>query len=576
MNNNWFNNRKYNNNNNRSNYGANMSQNNGDYGFDSNTNIYPYNFVTLGTECDRASRNIGKLTGYINISVTPKTDIIVPFEKVNEKKYNFFEYNDNYVIPGSQMRGVVRNLYEVLTNSCLSQMEKEYNVSFRYPVKDATKWKPCIVKYTGKEWMILQTSKVLKLINKSLLNSKGIKEQLTKERYYCKELNKHFTFNENKNFINVDNKYILRFGEKKNTKEVAAIKLFEITNLPFTNDENDDVLKIVKNLKKNCQRYVENLNELNTNATADKVDNLYNDIINAIDNEQPFVAYYNEAKKYLSPSNVGREMLKDTLDKMYVGYENCTDQYQLCSACALFGTASDDESVKSRIRFTDLYLDKNGIKKRTMDLVSLGSHLSNYRFYANKEWEENDVRIRGRKFYWHHPVNYKASNIDNANINCSYDTLCFDTNNTKKFEGKIYFESLTEKELKDLVFSIELGGNNHMLKLGHGKPFGYGSILCKCENIYLRKIINNIIVEDKYVDFVRNTWNNYPKLKELELITKFDILKDKWADIKYPNHPRWFANNTELELAKVTYVVNNKKSFVIGKKYENKNNTPRK
>jgi len=572
MNYNNNNNRNYNNN--KGNYNNNNGKKFQDYDYDSFVNIYPYNFVSLKDKCDRLNRKKGNLTGYINISVTPKTDLIVPFEKENEKKYNFFEYNNNYVIPGSQMRGVVRNSYEALTNSCLSQMDEDYNVSFRYPVFDATKWKPCVVKHTEKGWVILQ-SNAYKLDNdKSEDNSKGVKSIITDYTYYCDYLNREFSFDENKNFIIVDNKYILRFGEKT-IKDGVSIKVFEISNKCYVNDTNN-ALKLVENLKKNCKRYVDNLNELNTNATADKVDNLYNDIIDAIDNKQSFVAYYNPTKVYLSPSNVGREMLKDTLDKMYVGYENCTDQYQLCPACALFGTISKDKSLASRIRFTDLLLSKNGINTKYSDLVSLGSHLSNYRFYADKEWEDKDVRIRGRKFYWHHSVNYKAPSGDNTNINCMYETLCFNENNNKKFEGKIYFEDLTEDELKDLVFSIELGGNNHMLKMGHGKPFGFGSILCKCEGIYLREIIDNRIVENEYPAFVRKAWNNYPNSKELDLITKFDILKDKWKDIKYPGSPQWFAKNTKLELAPLTDVVKNKKSFVFGKKYENKNNTPRK
>lgn len=567
---NWNNNKNYNNNN-RNKFNEKKPN---DCGYDSEKNIYPYNFVSLGNKCDVSRRKKGNLTGYINISVTPKTDLIVPFEKENEKKYNFYKYNNSYVIPGSQMRGVVRNSYEALTNSCLSQMDEDYNVSFRYPIGEAIKWKPCVVKYTDKGWVILEATSY-KLGNDTRNNnSKGVKSVITERPYYCKELNRKFSFNENKNFIIVDNKYILRFGEKT-IKNGISIKLFEFSNKSYINDCNK-ASDVVENLKKNCQRYIDNLNELNTNATVDKNDNLYKDIINAINNKQSFVAYYNSNNNYLSPSNVGREMLKDTLDKMYIGYENCTDKFQLCPACALFGTVSNDKSLESRIRFTDLLLSNNGINTKYNNLVSLGSHLSNYRFYANKNWDAKDVRIRGRKYYWHHQVNCQNEENANTNINCMYETLCFNENNIKKFEGKIYFEDLTEKELKDLIFSIELGGNNHMLKLGHGKAFGFGSILCKCENIYLRDIVDNKIVENEYNAFERNTWNNYPNSKELELITKFDILKDKWPDIKYPGSPKWFADNKKLVLASITDVVKNKKSFnYIGNNNENKNHTSR-
>lgn len=536
-----------------------------DYGFDSTNNIYPYNFVSLLKEANRKERTKGNLTGYIDISLTPKTDLIIPFEKANDGSYVFFKNENNYVIPGSQIRGVVRSTYEALTNSCLSQMDEDYNVSFRYPVFEGNNWKSCVIEYIDNKWSIYDANKY-KFNSDYSLNSKEFRKKMTSKSFYCKNLNRSFNFKESENFIPVDN-YILRFGEKT-IKNGISIALYEAKNKILSNDQ-DVVDLLVNNLKKNCETYIDNIINLNTNNKTDSKVNLYNDIIKAIDNKKAFVAFYND-KGYLSPSQIGREMINETLDNMYKGYEACDNL--LCPACSLFGTISNSKSLESRVRFTDLLLDKKGIQTKKVELVSLGAHLSNYRFYANKKWDLENVRIRGRKFYWHHNVLKEETNNENSNVTSSFETLVFDTNNDKKFTGRVYFEDLTEEELKDLAFAIELQDDNHMQKIGHGKPFGYGSINCKFEKIYLREINENRIVEKEY-DLNKNNWNSYPNSNELEMITRFDVLKNKWNDIKYPSDYGWFSDNynKRLLLANITDVVNNHKYFKEIEKNANKN-----
>ena len=71
----------------------------------------------------------------------------------NHKSYDFFSYTEleagktyenEYhipVIPGSEMRGVVRNVYETLTDSCMGVLNSE-----EYPVKRApVRFKPALV-----------------------------------------------------------------------------------------------------------------------------------------------------------------------------------------------------------------------------------------------------------------------------------------------------------------------------------------------------------------------------------------------------------------------------------------------
>lgn len=95
--------------------------------------INPYNFVSLNGETQRSEPETGDLTGKITVSLTVKTPLAIPdtdnktIEKVmindkphDHKVYPFFNVAGKPVIPGSQLRGMIRSAYETLSNSCYS------------------------------------------------------------------------------------------------------------------------------------------------------------------------------------------------------------------------------------------------------------------------------------------------------------------------------------------------------------------------------------------------------------------------------------------------------------------------
>ena len=102
--------------------------------------INPYNFIALPSKKAEAYSDTDVHTGVISYTITTKTPLFIPntsndnaFDcKGNHKSYDFFsyqelengvDYKDKYfepVIPGSEIRGMVRSLYETLTDSCMS------------------------------------------------------------------------------------------------------------------------------------------------------------------------------------------------------------------------------------------------------------------------------------------------------------------------------------------------------------------------------------------------------------------------------------------------------------------------
>lgn len=125
--------------------------------------VNPYNFIHFPSKKEPAYEDQDMHTGVIHYTLTTKTPLFIPNSssetafresKTSEngpkeklhKSYDFYSYTElesgkkydtgksgDYhvpVIPGSEMRGTVRNAYETLTDSCMGLLNEE-----EYPVK---------------------------------------------------------------------------------------------------------------------------------------------------------------------------------------------------------------------------------------------------------------------------------------------------------------------------------------------------------------------------------------------------------------------------------------------------------
>ena len=91
--------------------------------------VNPYSFVPLGTAPARTSLDAcytgPLLTGRLDYTLTTDTPLLIPDsakvvkdEKIDHKRYPFFRLPDGTpAIPGSEMRGAMRGVYEAVTNS---------------------------------------------------------------------------------------------------------------------------------------------------------------------------------------------------------------------------------------------------------------------------------------------------------------------------------------------------------------------------------------------------------------------------------------------------------------------------
>lgn len=88
--------------------------------------MYPFNFVSLGDENEieesRDPIKKGDYSGKIVCTLTNLTPISIGSEKSND----FIKFKNKYIIPASSLKGEIRNIIEVLTNSCITNVKEKH------------------------------------------------------------------------------------------------------------------------------------------------------------------------------------------------------------------------------------------------------------------------------------------------------------------------------------------------------------------------------------------------------------------------------------------------------------------
>lgn len=134
----------------------------------------PYNREKLNQERTKAWQGTDQVSGYLDCRLTVKTPVAIPdAEKKDEKKgimyFPFFSVGhgeeQEYRIPGSSLRGMLRNVYEAVTNSCFSTMREDTRFSKRANVGE--KFLPGILIRTrtenGPEWKLYEADNYMVL-----------------------------------------------------------------------------------------------------------------------------------------------------------------------------------------------------------------------------------------------------------------------------------------------------------------------------------------------------------------------------------------------------------------------------
>lgn len=205
--------------------------------------------------------------------------------------------------------------------------------------------------------------------------------------------------------------------------------------------------------------------------------------------------------------------------------KKCQDDKKLCPACRVFGWVCDDPlksaneriAYAGRVRFSHGRIDGEPQTMEEIRLAILSTPKpTTTAFYllnpdeqpdASVTYDTEGARLRGRKFYRHHPnpAEYKSSDRSDQNR-----TVRGALQPGTKFTFTIDFENFAPLELGALLYALELedGMFHH---LGYAKPLGFGSIKVIVENVQVVDWKTRLQSADPNAGWQTIEWSHYEK-----------------------------------------------------------------
>lgn len=503
----------------------------------------PYNFVPLNKKVitidaseddkDHKARPYGLKfdayddnyhTGWIDIQIETITPIFIR----NSKEASvFYSPSGKPVIPGSSLRGMIRQMAEMVSYGKFGFFNDKKRLYYRgladrsnlrndYQSKmssydrsrkiNAYKISAGTIRKEGLSYFIIPTAfdRIPKGEAKKLISKLG-------KNY------EEFEFYDLKDSEQYKNHYLIVSGDMKNKKHDWLIKKadtikgksYQGEEIPISDDDirnykHDNTRKVLKDKDDNEIPSILNLidlldNELEkNNREFDEVPCFY--VLWKDQEGKERVSFGHTAMFRLAyEKSIGDHIPKELIDDKV---------YDI--AGAIFGNETD---FAGRVFFDDAFLvqGQNEIyegekyikilsapKPTTFQhyLVQTEDHIKNRKHY------DSNSSIRGNKMYWHKSgSNWEETNFDNIRKYPKQykDSQINPVHAGIKFSGKIRFENLSAIELGALLFSLELPkGCCH--KIGMGKPLGLGSVKIS-PKLYLsdrKKRYQNLFAE----------WNN--------------------------------------------------------------------
>ena len=420
--------------------------------------VNPYGFVPLAEEePERKTAEAWKAeeteqyTGKIVYRLETLSPLFIPDTSLKEDKkdkekhhtYEFFSYGDGKpVIPGSEVRGMVRNLYETLTNSCVPFINQKEVFSKRTPEY----FKPGILRRTSTEYELITVYETA-----DYLYRENDREDFSVQSFLSDQLpqdGSEVYFD--KRFIKGRSKYAKPFAEnislqRENRRKIGYLLKGQSGPELGKNEKASKCLECPLKTKVRCEQenqkrcYFLEKHCAHIFTTDSRWDNikeekiapvsisisaeLFCDLsermelllkiyeIKARDEEkevpyqeykrtwQRFLSgeqnaiplYFSQISEniiYVSPAKITREVYRNTLISILEnqGRHQCCDGTTLCPACALFGTVQKEYKRASKLRFSDLLAEeKENYYEPFLTLSELSSpKVSTAEFYLQK------------------------------------------------------------------------------------------------------------------------------------------------------------------------------------------------
>lgn len=521
--------------------------------------INPYNFIPFYGDAYNDPPKRKKLeeyypegeelkTGWLDVELTAKSELIIPdgarYEESPDKhkRYRFFRHPDGgCAIPGSELRGVLRSMYEAASNSCFPFLLEDPSnpISQRTPIYGAFKERGLLeyVKGTG------QKSDCCKLWKAKIYRIRITSPDPIRGGEYH-EGGKSYKIGDKVRFNLKNSVPVLGGGEHAGYLQfnipVGRIDENRCYNVAVL-EKTDICLKEWEPGDRSAWNSIRG-SVWPTAAQADRarfrnttLDDLMKKIDDAEEKGGVVPVYYFEVERrgeklyYFSGAAAGRVRQVRKWAEVMGEHSPCNSIDRLCPACALFGTTADG-GMKGRLRVTDARAETPAQPvTHTLQILG-GPRPSSFEFYLRRPeaaerptyWNYDYYGVRekiqtkkgmiertryqdlesatprGRKFYWHGQITPDRNQKDRMN-----QTMEAAPAGTQ-FAFRIYFDRVNSGQLQDLIWLVCLGENQsdgkYQYKLGHAKPLGYGSVKMVVKDCVIRTLREDLTMSTRHID----------------------------------------------------------------------------
>jgi hypothetical protein len=470
---------------------------------DDTTATAPYNFVQLPQ-----SILPSPLNDFIDVSGIPCTDDIVEgYQLYIEEQGNnsgvidleiktlspcfiggngeeFFAPTGEPLIPGSSLRGMIKNIFKVITCGAMRRDEDFNDCHLYFRCIMAPKKMPQIKKLNE---YYMSRMKAYDKNGKEVLDDDGLPRKSTHAGFLIREHGQYYICPSLKTRIPSD---------QDGTASASCIDWKEGKAYCLNNQRRNSYVWCLSGAawdykyeisKKVFQEYIDDKNRKGV------------DVVNG-----KFVLHDKDAQKFTGCDDIDRVapcfyILKDGQVQTFghrrtfrIPYEKTVGEHVPASlqedtidfSDAVFGKK---EFWGSRVFFEDAHIQGEPSKMDRKSITLMKPNPTSYQLYLEQDgkrkypdyWDDAK-NIRGYKMYWHQPVSADAWK-DPVSEDDEHSHNIIPLNRGTTFHGTIRFENLSNQELGALMNVFIMGDKPKSIgfKLGQGKGLGMGSIQIK-------------------------------------------------------------------------------------------------
>ncbi len=557
--------------------------------------VNPYNFVSFPEKVKRGKYEEGSLTGYLELSLRTLTPLFIPNtsndhyynqDVRDHKSFDFYSYENlrnkvynkggNFapIIPGSEIRGCIRAMHEIQNDSCLSLVDRERGFAQRASTSDKTKFEPYFLFYEDGHYSLYPAEKLREAVpNKDKDFSKNLHFLDGGRVIEQKEVTAREAYSKGYKYVRIG-EYVY---SKVHHTSVQTSGYYKLTSDVPERLKKEEEKKCIDLFRRTLEEYGDP--KINKNMKGKPPHSGYEALRKAFESHKPIVVFAKHDRGWsLSPACIGKSMCPNDLGDFVDHLAPCSDLDDSCLTCQLFGFVDEDsqETHSGRLRFLDAKTseDPNSCYWKWITLKELlGPHPSNPIFYgynpsrkstpADWKWDKEDgIEMRGRKIYLHSKVDeFSCVSKYPSNLNSTIHPV----KSNLTFKSRIYFEGLTKAQLESLIKAINLynassSETKYAHKLGHAKPFGFGSVAMNVDGVILRKVSlmgGKVSYREERSDALRTDFSSDRASTDIELKNATSFSKFMHSTVCYPfaegdidekeKGYTWFTNNKQAK-----------------------------